>query len=68
MTAIEIQVQIDIILQAMVDNPASDVIEYTIGDKTVKKKRQELRDELAFWRGELLRAKGIQRKHGKYTF
>jgi len=65
LTAIEIQVQIDTILQAMVDNPASDVIEYTIGDKTVKKKRQELRDELAFWREELTRANG--RKRSVYT-
>ena len=65
MTAIEIQVQIDTILQAMVDNQASDVIEYTIGDKTVKKKRQELRDELKFWREELTRANG--RKRSVYT-
>ena len=46
----------------MTDNPASDVIEYSVGDKTVKKKRQELRDELSFWREELARANGRKRK------
>ncbi len=62
MTAIEIQTQIDNILQILVDNPASEIIEYTYGDKTVKKKRQELRDDLAFWRDELQRANGRKRK------
>ena len=62
MTVIEIQTQIDTILTAMAANPASDVIEYSVGDKTVKKRRQELRDELSFWREELARANGRKRK------
>jgi len=65
LTVIEIQSIIDTILSSMASSPASDVVEYTIGDKTVKKKRQELRDELAFWREELTRANG--RKRSVYT-
>jgi len=65
LTVIKIQSIIDTILSSMASNPASDVVEYTIGDKTVKKKRQELRDELAFWREELTRANG--RKRSVYT-
>ena len=56
MTVEEIQTQIDNILAALVANPASEVIEYSVGDKTVKKRRAELREELAFWRSELLKA------------
>ena len=55
MTATEIQTQIDSILSGLASNPASDIVEYTIGDKTIKKKREVLRDELAFWREELAR-------------
>ena len=55
MTATEIQAQIDAILQALASNPASEIVEYTHGDKTVKKKREVLREELAFWREELSR-------------
>ena len=62
MTVIEIQAQIDNILSTLANNPASEVVEYSFGDKTVKKKRQELRDELAFWREELARANGRKRK------
>jgi len=61
LTVIEIQTIIDSILSSMATNPASDVVEYTIGDKTVKKKRQELRDELSFWREELSRTNGRKR-------
>ena len=56
MTVTEIQTQIDTILSALANNPASEIVEYTHGDKTVKKKREVLRDELAFWREELARA------------
>lgn len=56
MTVEEIQTQIDNILAALVANPASEVIEYSVGDKTVKKRRAELREELAFWRSELQKA------------
>lgn len=52
----QIQEQIDSILQALASNPASEVIEYTIGDKTVKKNRDALYKDLAFWREELSRA------------
>jgi len=55
LTVEDIQTQIDTILAALTANPASEVIEYTIGDKTVKKRRAELREELAFWRAELNR-------------
>lgn len=61
MTVIEIQAIIDSILTSMVNNPASDVVEYSIGDKTVKKRRQELREELSFWREELARVGGRKR-------
>gem|GEM_PF-5872222 len=61
MTVIQIQEQIDNILSAMVANPASDIIEYSVGDKTVKRKRQVLMDDLAFWREELSRALGRKR-------
>lgn len=53
MTAEEIQTQIDNILTALADNPASEIIEYSIGDKSIKKKREVLYNDLKFWRAEL---------------
>ena len=53
MTATEIQAQIDATLLALQNNPASEIIEYVIGDKTVKKRREVLYKDLAFWREEL---------------
>ena len=58
----EIQLQIDNILSLLSQNPVSDIVEYTQGDKTIKKRRQELRDELAFWRAELVRVNQPKRK------
>ena len=53
MTSTEIQTQIDSILTALANNPASEIVEYTIGDKTIKKNRNTLYTDLAFWRKEL---------------
>ena len=56
MTIEEIQTQIDNVLNILATNSVSEIIEYTVGDKTIKKNRTELRKELAFWREELNRA------------
>lgn len=60
MTADQIQSTIDKILSAL--SQPTDIIEYTVGDKTVKKSRDELRKDLSFWRSELLKLNGIKRK------
>lgn len=60
MTVEQIQSTIDTILSAL--SQPTDIIEYTVGDKTVKKSRDELRKDLSFWRSELLRANGVKRK------
>lgn len=60
-TTTQIKSLIDAALQALADNPASEVVEFTHGNRTIKRSRDVLRDELAFWREELARANKSKR-------
>ncbi len=38
--------------KVLLDNP-TDIVEYTVSGRTVKRNRQEVRDEINYWKKEL---------------